>query len=935
MVKTSAVWVSYAHTLFAASAFLGALIVGVALHYDKIVQNEHWGYPEEWFPSVSATIGDKYPERSVFQIFIAITSGPRFALVFLTYLLTARPGALAPKVLMGAGILRTLTCGGWTYITSTDDHDWHDIFMISYMVLTIPWTAIRVSLTPKNTAARTYRVVCATLFFTTIVPLIYWFIQHKVHRKAGAYTVYAFFEWSLVLFDVAFDAGTALDFGSLEISIVDTTGATAQSAGLFATHTTPHDKGTRKHHGFGALSFVIMVVNWFVFWSAVTALPLLIWYFPLWYMGISGYEAFLVAVAAPLVLLINFNRRLYAYIPQIPYLGTLIAIAAYWAKDPRYRLGLVGLGAGFATISLAMQFWGIQARPLAGVHRASGFSLGLILSSVAKLAYSTNNPIWPIMHEENGGWNRTGLAVGLVCALLVSRLQYSADQPTSSAGKGESALAAAFGVAGLMFALHTLLCDSSTMILWAWDGYHLAAPHPVPHGALTIAAMCLGVYLGVVKRNVTGNWSAYAVGCAGAFVLYGFRGWAGYIGGLVLAVYLMSIVPVILESAGRHNPGVTFGLGMFILVLLYLAHVWIVAYAFVPGGPLLRERTDLVMLGQQVCIGLGIWAHNQIKVSPVNNPIKVNTNIISLSRRVRSHVVIGCTILCALGAAISFKRVHRDAPVPHHPESKSFTAGIWTIHFALDNDMWASEMRMANVMRELEVDVMGFLESDTQRAIGGFRDLTQPIADELGYYTDFGPGPNKHTWGAALVSKFPIVNSTHHLLPSPVGELAPAIHATLDVYGELIDVVVFHSGQEEDVEDRRLQSLGVADIMASSDRPMVLLSYLVTKPLQGNYNTYVSEYTGMRDIDSTDWDRWCQYILYKKLKRTAYARVSRSTITDTEIQVGKFVVNDRSSSDDRIDESQVPEDLRFPALFRGEGVRGHRYHVFDEPRYYA
>jgi Frag1/DRAM/Sfk1 family len=51
------------------------LIVGVALHYHKIVENEHYGYPDEWFPSVSATIGDRYPERSVFMLFIAITSG--------------------------------------------------------------------------------------------------------------------------------------------------------------------------------------------------------------------------------------------------------------------------------------------------------------------------------------------------------------------------------------------------------------------------------------------------------------------------------------------------------------------------------------------------------------------------------------------------------------------------------------------------------------------------------------------------------------------------------------------------------------------------------------------------------------------------------------------------------------------------------------------
>jgi len=45
--------------------------------------------------------------------------------------------------------------------------------------------------------------------------------------------------------------------------------------------------------------------------------------------------------------------------------------------------------------------------------------------------------------------------------------------------------------------------------------------------------------------------------------------------------------------------------------------------------------------------------------------------------------------------------------------------------------------------------------------------------------------------------------------------------------------------------------------------------------------------SGMKDIDPTDWDRWCEYILYKKLRRTGYARVSRGTITDTEIQVSR------------------------------------------------
>lgn len=83
------------------------------------------------------------------------------------------------------GIFRTFTCGGWTYVTSTDDHDWHDIFMISYLVATLPWTLGCLALSPPNPQAIKYRKIFAGAFFGTLVPLIYFFIQHKVHKVAG------------------------------------------------------------------------------------------------------------------------------------------------------------------------------------------------------------------------------------------------------------------------------------------------------------------------------------------------------------------------------------------------------------------------------------------------------------------------------------------------------------------------------------------------------------------------------------------------------------------------------------------------------------------------------------------------------------------------------------------------------------------------------
>lgn len=46
--------------------------------------------------------------------------------------------------------------------------------------------------------------------------------EHKLIGKA--YTIYAFFEWALVLLDVAFDSVTVYDFASFEIVVRDVKG---------------------------------------------------------------------------------------------------------------------------------------------------------------------------------------------------------------------------------------------------------------------------------------------------------------------------------------------------------------------------------------------------------------------------------------------------------------------------------------------------------------------------------------------------------------------------------------------------------------------------------------------------------------------------------------------------------------------------------------
>ena len=513
--------------------------------------------------------------------------------------------------------------------------------------------------------------------------------------------------------------------------------------------------------------------------------------------------------------------------------------------------------------------------------RILAWVLGLIASSLSKFAFFTNNPVWPIVHAENGGWNKLGLFLAVLA--IVRSTRRSTDNRgglEAVATPQGSAVLAGLGVGGLFFGLHSLLSDSSTMVLWVWDGYPVRGPLAANGGFLTLLAMGGGIVHAVWLQDKAASWISVGLLGTGAFLVTSYNRWTGYLGALLVAVELVSLALPLVASAARHGP-LAFGLGFLIYNVLVLAHCWVVAYAFVPGGFLLREHTDWIMTVTVFLISAGIYNVRGPKpsVKPQQRPGR------SGSSRSRSYYIYVLIYLELLAISIAYLRFPTNNYVSYHNDEKVITAGIWTIHFTLDNDMWSSERRIRDLIKEVEVDVIGLLETDLQRIIMGNRDSTQFFAEDLGMYVDYGPGPDKHTWGAALLSKFPILNSTHHLLPSPVGELAPAIHATIDAYGEQIDIVVFHSGQEEDPEDRRLQSEYLAKMMKESPRPLILLSYLVTKPLEGNYNTYVGEKSGMRDIDPSDWDRWCEYILYKGIKRSGYARVSRSTITDTELQV--------------------------------------------------
>lgn len=55
-----------------------------------------------------------------------------------------------------------------------------------------------------------------------------------------------------------------------------------------------------------------------------------------------------------------------------------------------------------------------------------------------------------------------------------------------------------------------------------------------------------------------------------------------------------------------------------------------------------------------------------------------------------------------------------SAPAPAHARARIINAGIWTVHFGIDNVGRDSQRGMRDLFRDMDLDVVGLLETDLQ-----------------------------------------------------------------------------------------------------------------------------------------------------------------------------------------------------------------------------
>jgi hypothetical protein len=719
-------------------------------------------------------------------------------------------------------------------------------------------------------------------------------------------------------------------------------------------------------------------------WTLLTALPVTLFYFSIWKLALAGPEFSSLATLSPLLLgfapVRSFANSQGGRAALAGAAG-VIGLGLWWAESMWIRLGAVVFGVICTGIRWAAEW---QSDVGNGYHTIL-FLLGFILSSLSKHLNHGNNPAWPIVDIASGGQHVPVLIFGFFAlvefatrpesifpaALALTPLttsQHSTKpskaEDTPNRTSGESWLFSSIALGTLVSSFHDRLSDPSTLLAWSWSGYPTAGPHPHVHAPLTLLVQVLATLLALTLASpsaapVTRSFASrlqkipthpltFAIGAFSTYLLHTRTGWIGYAGGLVHAAFLTVITPSVLQKAGAaarsHGAGRVFGTAWALWVVFVFVGTFTVAYAFVPGAWSFRERTDLVLAAQLAFLAPSFtWRALSVPSATPFRPIPPLA-----CRYIRTSLAL--IAVAALIGPLRRSSPPTPAPAPAHARAGILNAGIWTVHFGIDNAGRDSQRGMRDLFRDMDLEIVGLLETDLHRLVFGNRDLIRVTVEDLGYYVDFGPGPNKHTWGCVLLSKFPILRSQHHLLPSPDGELAPAIEAVVDIYGVNVTVIVAHNGQEETPLDRELQATELARIMSASyPDPLIFLGYVVTDPhaqRPAPYDIMVRD-GRVHDIDQDDLDRWCEYIFYRGLYRTAYARISRGSITDTELQVGQFAVPRYGKTTGEVSEAdrylrarreELPTEHWFPDAYYGDenhgGVRGHYYHVFNTPLYY-
>jgi hypothetical protein len=317
---------------------------------------------------------------------------------------------------------------------------------------------------------------------------------------------------------------------------------------------------------------------------------------------------------------------------------------------------------------------------------ALGVGIAIVMF-IKYLNYSTN-PLWATTDSGSGGWNVTGLVLAAASLYEYNTrpaslfpappIDVEKDKPVAPVQSSRlQRTLITIGLGSLIHMLQTFLMDAGTIIAWTWTGYPVKGPTLHPFGGVVILVSALASTAATYSSHTPTFVMLWSIaGMGGSYTLLVYPDWLGFNGGMIFTAYFVSILPRLFRAASALPPGSTLGWALVVNILLDVASVITAAYAFVPMGWLLRERTDLVLGFCVVSIVAADFASLGLKLPGGDRLQLRSVRRIALTKRLN---LLTAVIVAVLGLASSYRKVPIEKPVPYFPEHRLFSGGIFTV----------------------------------------------------------------------------------------------------------------------------------------------------------------------------------------------------------------------------------------------------------------
>lgn len=672
-------------------------------------------------------------------------------------------------------------------------------------------------------------------------------------------------------------------------------------------------------------------------WTLLLEALSMVWFFAVVNMEFSGLE--IVLLLPPLCIYLFFSRPLFAR-PEVLrrlqeflfLVGVLLGHGSRFLDSPMAKLLCCSLGLTAILLERLASIFFCARRE----ERASSVELtvsSLVLLLVLRRLSGSMNPLF-VFRGPCAGFIAVSAVVAAWHLLLQPDVSLDGQSATSFAGPSQlllsssttslSPMRAGLALGGCFYLLLFFCTEASLHVRSA--GLHQLDLFAC---ALTLG-LCFGSLLewpsltmmnrrwlvwSCIVPSLAWHWlpdaSVATLLCSTMIAFFALRSVAGVVERVVAIVHR------------RHLPLVLSTAFLFVFVLCTV-HVYASVYKFVPGGALLRERPWVSVVLASLSLGGLLWTHPvgidwhfyQVPCIPLSFPafgsrvaqqVRGSKGLIFSLLTNPAHPTPRCLHFVALLLAVGCAMFHAAYParlfaavLPHASGLNVATAAVWNIRWAMDDGGQYSYDAIEAMLGSaaLNVEIVALIETDQMHVHSAHRDTTEYLSKRLGLpYSLYGPSTRRSSFGINLLSRFPVVEAEEFTLPSPQGEVAPAIDALLDIRGRRTRVMAAHFGNTEDTLDLVLQSKEMADRArryGDSGFPVLFLFYITSRMDGGVPYETLTHAGGLLDSAPLDSNRYCQYILYRNAHIISYVDVKTAPISDTELLAAQFVLDEDS-----------------------------------------